>query len=161
MFVPPFELLLAEIGLKPAGFSGQDRIAVPRPLLEFMLRLLLRHAAFNEANYLEKNPDVRAAIARGELRSGREHYVALGYFEGRIGGGPPVDETWYLRAYPDVAEAVRLGVVPSATAHYDTAGGQEWRVPDARLAPEVNAWRGALRRSAARPRRGASAANDR
>ncbi|MBL7663227.1 glycosyltransferase [bacterium] len=38
---------------------------------------------FAEADYLEVNPDVRAALERGEFPSGEMHYRLHGHFEGR------------------------------------------------------------------------------
>jgi SAM-dependent methyltransferase len=40
-------------------------------------------AAFDEESYLAANPDVRAAVATGKLRSGRHHFDAHGCREGR------------------------------------------------------------------------------
>lgn len=42
------------------------------------------HLDFNEADYLAANPDVAAAVAAGQLKSGREHYEAIGKIEGRM-----------------------------------------------------------------------------
>lgn len=39
---------------------------------------------FNEAEYLEANPDVAAAVKEGNFRSGREHYEKHGEREGRM-----------------------------------------------------------------------------
>ena len=39
---------------------------------------------FNEAEYLEANPDVAAAVKEGNFRSGREHYEKHGESEGRM-----------------------------------------------------------------------------
>lgn len=44
----------------------------------------MMHRHFNEADYLAANPDVAAAVAAGQLKSGREHYEKFGKIEGRI-----------------------------------------------------------------------------
>jgi SAM-dependent methyltransferase len=44
---------------------------------------LVADDAFDEAAYLAVNPDVAAALARGEFKSGREHYQIFGLREGR------------------------------------------------------------------------------
>jgi SAM-dependent methyltransferase len=41
-------------------------------------------AGFDEAWYLARYPDVAEAVRRGDLRSGREHYLACGRQEGRF-----------------------------------------------------------------------------
>jgi chromosome segregation ATPase len=46
---------------------------------------------FDEEWYLKNNPDVRAAVERGELRSGRQHYRMQGQNEGR---SPLPPKTW-------------------------------------------------------------------
>jgi hypothetical protein len=38
----------------------------------------------DERAYLERHRDVAAAVARGALRCGAEHYIIQGYFERRI-----------------------------------------------------------------------------
>ncbi len=37
----------------------------------------------DERHYLTANTDVKAAVDAGHLRSGTEHYIIAGYFEGR------------------------------------------------------------------------------
>jgi hypothetical protein len=55
------------------------------------------------------------------------HNIGFGYFEGRTGGTPTVDELWYLTTYPDVAEAVKLGRVQSATRRSAARTRNTWR----------------------------------
>lgn len=43
---------------------------------------------FDEAFYLASNPDVAAAVARGEFSSGLEHFQRFGQAEGRLGTPP-------------------------------------------------------------------------
>jgi|ERR1700688_1475507 len=84
---------------------------------------------WNEELYLKINPDVAAAIARGEFRSGREHYQLAGRFEHRQGVSIPDDwdEVGYLKANPDVAGAVKAGTFISGYHHYLVAGQKEGR----------------------------------
>src|SRR5262245_64827561 len=84
---------------------------------------------WNEALYLAVNPDVAAAIARKEFKSGREHYELAGRAEGRRGGFVPADwnEAEYLRLYGDVAAAVSAGIFLSGYHHYLAAGRAEGR----------------------------------
>jgi GT2 family glycosyltransferase len=48
-------------------------------------------ARFDERAYLEENPDVAEAIARGDVPSGYAHYLTYGQHEGRLPGIPPQD----------------------------------------------------------------------
>lgn len=43
---------------------------------------------FDEAWYLAKHPDVAAGVARGDWKSGREHYERTGKSSGRLGSAP-------------------------------------------------------------------------
>ena len=52
---------------------------------------------WNEAGYLAANPAVRIALARGQYRSGFEHYVAVGRDRGLLGGYPAGDTAERLR----------------------------------------------------------------
>jgi hypothetical protein len=79
--------------------------------------------------YLERSPDVAAAIARGEFASAEDHYKKVGYFEHRLPYAIDVDEPWYLDAYSDVAEAVRSGQFATGKAHFYKDGYREGRFP--------------------------------
>ena len=85
--------------------------------------------AWNEAVYLAIHPDVAAAVARKEFKSGHEHYQLAGRFEGRKGGTVPSDwnEALYLKIHPDVAAEVQRGTFLSGYHHYLAAGRAEGR----------------------------------
>jgi hypothetical protein len=85
---------------------------------------------WSEALYLAVNPDVAAAIARKEFKSGRDHYVQAGRAEHRLGGivPPDWDETAYLQINPDVAAAVSEGRFLNGYHHYLAAGRAEGRL---------------------------------
>src|SRR5262245_2145201 len=85
--------------------------------------------AWSEAIYLAIHPDVAAAVARGEFKSGHEHYLLAGRAEGRETGIAPSDwnEALYLKLHPDVAAEVRRGTFLSGYHHYLAAGRIEGR----------------------------------
>jgi hypothetical protein len=98
----------------------------------FLIALMVKNIAsikFDEAWYLSKYLDVKDAVKRGVVPSGREHYVQSGYYEHRMPCAILVNEKWYLDAYPDVAEAMRAGVYKSGQAHFEMAGFREGRMP--------------------------------
>lgn len=139
MFLPPFSLL--------------EKLLVGKNVQASVIRLLvgeiIRNSPFDEAAYLEANPDVAAAVESGGWPSGRAHFAATGYFEGRATGPAVFSEDWYLAAYPDVREAVEKGEISSAEDHYFSAGMAEWRSPTPEAVDEVEQWQEALT-----PRRG-------
>jgi len=53
------------------------------PLLKIQLSEIATEQNFDEAAYLAANPDVRAAVASGNLKSGWDHFLAHGLNEGR------------------------------------------------------------------------------
>lgn len=105
--------------------------AVERDHFVAFLEPHLARIALDEAWYLEQNPDVREAIARGVLRDARQHYCVSGYFEHRMPYAIAVDEAWYLAEYPDVRDAVESGMFASGAQHFQDAGYREGRLPHA------------------------------
>jgi hypothetical protein len=94
-----------------------------------VIKLLLRGVAFDEAWYLSKYPDVAEAVKSGTYKSGRHHFVEVGYFEGRRPGVFEVDEKWYIKNNPDVADGIKTGEIKSARQHFNEHGYEEGRFP--------------------------------
>jgi hypothetical protein len=69
------------------------------------------------------------------------HYVSFGFFEGRRGATPTVDESWYRRTYSDIAAAVRKGDIASGSEHFLTIGAEEFRAPSAAHLPDAMDWK--------------------
>ena len=91
---------------------------------------------FDELYYLNENVDVVAAIASGAYKSGLEHYLAYGKYEGRAPCNKPkvivdeqFDELYYLKANADVAAALVSGRIKSGLRHYIAYGKYEGRAP--------------------------------
>jgi hypothetical protein len=145
MFVPSVESLMTALKQDKSALDRAGHVRVPTGLLKLLLQIAIAAADFDEERYLQENPDVAKAVARGEVESAHMHYVGFGYFEGRRGGGPAVDADWYLGKYPDVAAAVREGRVKSAEAHFLSVGGGEGRSPAADYEAEAVQWKSAIR----------------
>jgi hypothetical protein len=84
---------------------------------------------FDEKLYLAANPDVAAAIARGEFSTAYQHYRLAGFAEHRLGASLPSNwnEAEYLRDNPDVAAAIKAGIYKSGYYHWLAAGRNESR----------------------------------
>jgi glycosyltransferase involved in cell wall biosynthesis len=86
---------------------------------------------FDELAYLTLNPDIEAAVLKGDIQSGYEHWVHFGSAEGRAltnANFPPEwNEGLYLRANPDVAASVQAGVFASGYQHWLNLGQYEAR----------------------------------
>jgi len=92
-----------------------------------IIRLLLRGVRVDETWYLNEYPDIADALAAGEVKSARQHFVNSGYFEGRLPCPLEIDEAWYLAEYPDVADGIARGDIQSARQHFLEYGYEEGR----------------------------------
>jgi hypothetical protein len=118
-------------------------VVVSRKLLRFLIRCLLDRAEFDEHQYRRSNPDVAEAIRHRDFASGRDHFLNVGYFEGRM-GGTPIQESWYLARNPDVAAAKQSGDLESGELQYRLAGAMEWREPNPQSVKWIAAWKETL-----------------
>lgn len=109
--------------------DGDGHFKVERHLLLSLMAERIADVKFDEAWYLSKYPDVKEAVKRGVVKSGRDHYLYAGFYEDRMPAPITVNERWYLEAYPDVAAAIRKGIYKSGQAHFDLAGFREGRLP--------------------------------
>ena len=144
MYLPPFDSILRALGLDRAAYAKARTIQVPKALFKLLVEVALEHSEFNEAGYLRDNPDVVDAIRKGDVANALQHYIGYGYFEGRTGATPTVDERWYLATYPDVAQGIKLGQVRSAKDHYNAIGGAEGRSPSAAHQRVAEQWKKAF-----------------
>lgn len=126
-YLPPFETLKSLFTVSTQ--RGRTRVEMTYDELQTLIRTLLAPVPVDEAFYLARNRDVAEGIARGTIRSAREHFVNHGYFEGRQPYPMTVDEDWYLRDNADVAQTVLRGEYASAQAHFDGPGYPEGRRP--------------------------------
>ncbi|RMG08517.1 MAG: hypothetical protein D6728_14285, partial [Cyanobacteria bacterium J055] len=93
-----------------------------------------KSGCFNDREYLELNPDVAAAVERGETTA-LEHFVRHGARENRQ-FSRLFDRDFYVKNYADVAELVARGET-TAVFHFFQFGIQENRQPNALFNPTV------------------------
>ena len=84
-------------------------------------------AIFDERFYLDRNPDVRAAVASRAIGSALEHFQRFGIQEGRVLVSSQWNESEYLRLNPDVAAAVGRRELASGLQHFILFGENERR----------------------------------
>lgn len=126
-YIPPFESLRESMRMtvirgKPTPNMSYDDI-------KRMISRLLAMVDVDEDWYLMRNPDIAEAVREGRAKSGRDHFINNGYFEGRQPFPIEVDEAWYLSQNPAVAEAIREGHMQSAQQHFEQHGYREGRLP--------------------------------
>jgi hypothetical protein len=126
IYIAPYSKVLSNLS-ESLDQAGQYKLTVTQ--LNDCLKLLLRAVQFDESWYLHEYPDVKAAVARGEFRSGKHHFAESGYFEGRRLASITVDEEWYSRAYPDVGQSLEFGELTSCQEHFEQFGEEEGRIP--------------------------------
>jgi len=77
--------------------------------------------------YLNRYPDVEAAVKKGVFKAGADHFVTSGLYEGRIPYAIEIDEIEYLKVHRDVAKAIEAGTFTSASDHFYKSGYNEGR----------------------------------
>jgi hypothetical protein len=143
MFVPPWSLVQRHVRDGQERGRGDSDVIMPKKLFQFLLQCLLAQMEFNEDQYQKSNPDVAEAIKQRGFANGRDHFIATGYFEDRM-GGTVVNETWYLARNPDVAAAKQSGLVESGNTQYRLAGAREWREPNPESVQWIRKWKEVL-----------------
>lgn len=144
-YVPHVDLLTNAMRISRERLISRSKIAIDAKLLRLILQNLVSLMPFSEPFYRATYADLDAAAESGQIPDLHLHYVQTGYFEGRMGAPPDVDEQFYLAHYPDVASAIARGDVASATEHYVRSGAAEGRIPCAALKPDIDAWMALLR----------------
>jgi hypothetical protein len=115
---------------KIVDVEGTKYVSIPEDIFRCLLAAAIRQKGlFDEKFYLEMYSDVANAVKNGQIASGLEHYIAAGYFEGRLPKQLMVDERFYLQENPDVADAVKRGQLRDAQEHFEGAGFREGRAP--------------------------------
>jgi len=139
MYVPPGSVL-KKIVRRSVGLSGEETVSMSARAFNKLLEAAFARV-FDADSYLERFPDIKAAVDSGKLQSALHHYVAFGHGEGRLPRRYEVDEEWYLTTYPDVAKAVKSGHIGNATQHFENFGFAEGRAPNRSFEKVVAEWR--------------------
>jgi len=115
--------------ISDAGSAEGHYVELLETRLVELLQALLIRVHVDENWYLATYPDVAGAVKRGDMKSGRDHFIRSGYFENRLPAPIRVDERWYLDEYPDVAGAIKSGAFRNGQQHFERNGFKEGRLP--------------------------------
>ena len=126
-YLPPFDVIKSEVAT--LSVRGELRVSMPYDAFLKVIKMFAAALDVDERWYLRHYDDIEKAVRSGTLRSGRQHFIDDGYFEGRLPFPIRVDEQWYLAQNPDVAEDVRKGAIASGQAHFEEFGYREGRLP--------------------------------
>ncbi len=144
-YIPHIDLLLQALRVNRDRLNSKSKIAIDAKLLKTLLQTMVANAPFSEEFYKENYPDLAAANRSGQIPDLHQHFVETGFFEGRFGAPPSVDEAYYTSTYKDVGQAVLKGDVSSGMEHYLRSGAAEGRVPNEDIRPALEAWMLVLR----------------
>ncbi len=123
---PPFRQVLAAVGLNEHALASET-VTVPTAALMRLLGAAMAGAEVDEIWYLDRYPDVHAAILAGATPSATVHFRAAGYREGRLPGPLPFDAGFYFDTYKDLAGAFSRTDTEALRHHYETRGYLEGR----------------------------------
>lgn len=144
-YLPHIDLLLQALRINRERLNSKSKIAIDAKLLRGLIQAAVARMPFSEEFYLNAYPDIAEAHAGGTISDPHQHFVEVGFLEGRFGAPPPVDETYYTSLYKDVAQAITRGDIQSGQEHYLRQGAAEGRVPNRQIKPEVDFWISILR----------------
>ncbi len=147
MIGPHSDAILHALGTSRKDIQDKTEIKIPVAFLKFLLTVAVQHGDFNEADYLAENPDVANALRSKKIASGKEHYLSVGFLEGRRGALPAVDEAWYRKVNTDVAAAIRAGKLSSGGEHFKLIGAEEFRAPSKEYVSDCLTWKVALEKA--------------
>ena len=126
-YLPPFDVIKSEVAT--SSVRGVLRVSMSYDAFLKIIKMFAATLDVDERWYMHHYGDIDRVVRDGKLRSGRQHFIDDGYFEGRLPFVIQVDEQWYLAKNPDVAEDVRKGAIASGQAHFDEFGYREGRLP--------------------------------
>ncbi len=144
-YFPHIDLLLQALRINRDRLNSKAKIAIDARLLRSLIQAVVARAPFSDEFYLKSYPDIAAAHAAGTLTDLQRHFVEAGFFEGRFGSPPPVDEVYYTNTYKDIGKAVARGDIASAAEHYLRQGAAEGRIPNREIKPEIDYWMSVMR----------------
>jgi hypothetical protein len=144
-YLPHIDLLLQALRINRERLNSRSKVAIDARLLRGLIQAIVARIPFSEEFYLQAYPDIAEAQRTGGIPDPHQHFVEVGFFEGRFGTPPPVDEGFYTSYYKDVGQAVARGDIASAGEHYLRQGAAEGRLPNRQIKPEVDFWMSILR----------------
>lgn len=138
-YIPEFSDILKAIGLKKLD-DGTNDVKIPARLFKYLISEIVRKTPFEEDYYAKTYPDVLRAFEAGNIPSLHEHFVTVGYFEGRQPALLHVNRDWYLSTYSDLARAYSRGLVKDLGEHLNKTGRYEGRSGSAKQAADRARW---------------------
>lgn len=140
-YYPPPQIILDQLGVKLVDLIGGGNVTVSAKFLRILIAELLKTVEFDQDWYARTNPDVEGARLAGDIKSLHEHFLATGYFEGRLPHKLPFDPQFYRRHYRDIAETFPASDPEGMEDHFLSTGFFEGRAGTADMLAEAEYWR--------------------
>jgi len=142
-YFPPYSVLKAGV----VGSSDGRVISMSRELFIKLVGAAIG-PSFDPIWYKSEYPDISPAVEDGSVEDELDHFVALGYSEGRKPHYFVVDEGWYVSNYSDVVASIESGDFVDAEAHFNAVGYDEGRAADETMLRQAQQWAEAISVSA-------------
>jgi hypothetical protein len=146
-YLPPYRHLLGVLGVDHLDLKSKS-VSVSVEGLVFLLCSVLSNVRVDEAWYLERYVDVKAAILAGDTQSASYHFRTSGYLEGRLPYQLPFDSDYYFKQYADLAATYDSTDSKGLRAHFESKGYYEGRVGVPEQFGDAERWWAALSASA-------------
>ncbi len=125
-YIVPAAFVLKKLGVHISQLKD-NRVAVSVDALKQLIAEALMLSNIDEDDYVSLHPDVRGAILAGEIHSGIDHFVRVGYYENRLPGPLSFDPIWYHTHYSDIASRFTRDEENEMREHFFAKGYFEGR----------------------------------
>ncbi len=133
-YVPPHFGRFKQMAKVYGWEQGHETLTMSRTGFLALMQELLAFADFDEAWYLSTYKDVADAVGQKKFKSGRDHYLNYGYFEGRLPNAKGFDADYYAKQYADVVKAMKGSDPKKLLEHFISHGYAEGRQSRAQAA---------------------------
>jgi hypothetical protein len=139
-YSPPVGQIFAVLGISQAELNGPTvRVSVAG--LRYLISEIAKQLTVDEQWYLERYPDVQAAVLAGDVPSARVHFQEAGFLEGRLPRPLSFDPDFYYEKYSDLTGAFQKDDAEGLRRHFETRGYFEGRAGVAMHFVEAERWR--------------------
>lgn len=143
-WIPSIGVLCRMLGISRPRLECKGKVAIEIDLLRLILEEVAKNLLFEQDFYLMTYPDVYDLYRDGRIEDLHQHFIKIGFYEGRLPADPHVDEVFYRTEYPDIEIAATSGDLPLIAQHYVEFGAEEGRCPNAKIKARMRRWRSAL-----------------
>jgi hypothetical protein len=138
-YIPPAQLIMTGLGVSATDLT-KDSVKVSTKYLKRLIAKIVSQVHVDDSWYLKNYPDVRGAVMGHDVESARAHFLATGYFEGRLPGNLPFDSDWYYQKYKDIAAVFKRDDIDGLMQHYLSSGYFEGRAGTSADLAAVEEW---------------------